>query len=55
MLEWLESFPEYKGIENRMVWYKDALYCAGLEFLRDENKDWYARPYFVKLELVKKG
>ena len=43
---------EFKGIENRMVWYKDALYCAGLEFLLDENNDWYARPYFVKLELV---
>ena len=55
MLEWLVDFPEYEGIEERMVWYKGAMYCAGLEFCKDANGNWEPKPIFIKLELVKKG
>lgn len=41
-----------EGIDKRMVWYKDALYCAAQENCYDENGNWFTRPYFVKLELV---
>ncbi len=54
-LEWFEMFPELEGIDHNqcVVWYKDALYCAAQENCYDENGNWFTRPYFVKLELVK--
>lgn len=51
---WDEDYPELNGLDQRnaFVWYKDALYCMGIENYYDENGEWCYRPIFLKLELV---
>lgn len=53
-LPWWEEFPEFDGLDyaNALVWYKDALYCMGVENYDDENGKWCRRPIFIKLELI---
>jgi hypothetical protein len=53
-LPWWEEFPEFEGLDyaNALVWYKDALYCMGVENYDDENGKWCRRPIFIKLELI---
>lgn len=53
-LPWYEDFPEFDGLDfnNAMVWYKDALYCFGVENYDDENGKWCTRPIYLKLELI---
>lgn len=53
-LTWWEEFPEFEGLDyaNALVWYKDALYCMGVENYDDENGQWCTRPIFIKLEMV---
>lgn len=51
-LPYHQEYPEFNGLESdhAMVWYKDALYCFGVEKY-DENGKWTGRPIFMKLEL----
>lgn len=53
-LPWEDKFPEFDGLDynSAMVWYKDALYCFGVENYDDENGKWCNRPIFMKLELI---
>ena len=52
-LPWGEKFPEFDGLDyhQAIVWYKDVLYCFGVQKYDDQTKEWCSRPIFMKLKL----